>query len=191
MSLRQSGVLSAVLLLLSFNAVAVTIDFQSLEHNDASQSTHGPSYTEDGFTISGELASYGTLSTFYKGSTSVSFLLQGVDGILTANNGGAFSLSSIDLVEVNSGTPYATITFTGASVTLGTVTQSFQLDGNPGFQTFDFTVPGFDDVTSVSWQNNPLFHEFDNIVVSQVPLPAAVWLFTSGLLGLIGVSRRS
>jgi hypothetical protein len=31
---------------------------------------------------------------------------------------------------------------------------------------------------------------FDNIVVSAVPVPAAFWLFGSGLIGLIGVARR-
>jgi hypothetical protein len=28
------------------------------------------------------------------------------------------------------------------------------------------------------------------MVISQVPIPAAVWLFGSGLLGLIGIARR-
>jgi len=31
---------------------------------------------------------------------------------------------------------------------------------------------------------------FDNVVLEAVPLPSAVWLFGSGLLGLIGISRR-
>jgi len=31
---------------------------------------------------------------------------------------------------------------------------------------------------------------YDNINVSAVPVPAAVWLFGSGLLGLVGVARR-
>ena len=30
----------------------------------------------------------------------------------------------------------------------------------------------------------------DNYMATYVPVPAAVWLFASGLLGLIGVSRR-
>ena len=30
----------------------------------------------------------------------------------------------------------------------------------------------------------------DNVTVSAVPVPAAVWLFGSGLLGLVGVARR-
>jgi len=32
---------------------------------------------------------------------------------------------------------------------------------------------------------------FDNFSVSPVPVPAAVWLFASGLLGLMGVARRN
>ena len=31
---------------------------------------------------------------------------------------------------------------------------------------------------------------FDNVAVAHAPLPAAVWLFGSGLLGFLGVSRR-
>ena len=31
---------------------------------------------------------------------------------------------------------------------------------------------------------------FDNVTVGAVPLPPALWLFGSGLLGLIGVARR-
>lgn len=31
---------------------------------------------------------------------------------------------------------------------------------------------------------------FDNVTVSAVPVPAAAWLFGSGLLGLIGVAKR-
>jgi len=31
---------------------------------------------------------------------------------------------------------------------------------------------------------------YDNIIFSPVPVPAAVWLFGSGLLGLIGIARR-
>ena len=30
----------------------------------------------------------------------------------------------------------------------------------------------------------------DNIQLSSVPIPATVWLFGSGLLGLIGIARR-
>ncbi len=39
--------------------------------------------------------------------------------------------------------------------------------------------------------NTPAYFAIDNLTyVSAVPVPAAVWLFGSGLLGLIGVARR-
>lgn len=34
------------------------------------------------------------------------------------------------------------------------------------------------------------YHEYTGYLISQVPIPAAVWLFGSGLLGLIGIARR-
>jgi hypothetical protein len=45
----------------------------------------------------------------------------------------------------------------------------------------DFTVHSDD---------NSDYVYLDNIVLSAVPVPAAAWLFGSGLLGLIGVARR-
>ena len=38
-------------------------------------------------------------------------------------------------------------------------------------------------------ESTTVAHSFD-LVVSQIPVPAAVWLFGSGLLGLVGVARR-
>jgi hypothetical protein len=49
----------------------------------------------------------------------------------------------------------------------------FANSGNNGFLFSDSTI-----------------EQFNYDVVSPVPVPAAVWLFSSGLLGLIGVSRR-
>ena len=46
---------------------------------------------------------------------------------------------------------------------------------------------------AVSTNNLPSGVFYDNLVfaeVSQVPVPAAVWLFGSGLIGLVGVARR-
>jgi len=46
-------------------------------------------------------------------------------------------------------------------------------------------VAGFSDGGISNW------FQFDSInVVSSVPIPSALWLFGSGLLGLIGISRR-
>lgn len=49
----------------------------------------------------------------------------------------------------------------------------------------------FFNTTSSSWETSPTIHMFSvDATVSSVPVPAAVWLFGSGLLGLIGISRR-
>lgn len=193
MSKRLSGVLCAVLTLLSFNVHAVTIDFESLEQAGTGQPIHGSSYMEDDFTItvaSGNLHTNALGNPLYIDSTAMFFGLQGVDGTLTADLGSAFSLSSIDLRKVNLiPGPTSTLTFTGFLLGGGTVTQDFTLSGNTSFNTFNFDSR-FDNLTKVVWRNSDPFHEFDNIVVSTVPVPAAVWLFGSGLLGLIGLSRR-
>jgi hypothetical protein len=39
--------------------------------------------------------------------------------------------------------------------------------------------------------NTPGYFAMDNLTTSTVPVPAAVWLLGSGLLGLIGIRRRS
>jgi len=38
--------------------------------------------------------------------------------------------------------------------------------------------------------NTPAYFAMDNLTTSQVPVPAAVWLLGSGLIGLIGIRRR-
>ncbi len=58
--------------------------------------------------------------------------------------------------------------------------------------TGTFTLDGFDDTAGnfvyTNQGNNST--SFSAQAVSEVPLPAAVWLFGTGLLGLAGVARR-
>jgi hypothetical protein len=42
---------------------------------------------------------------------------------------------------------------------------------------------------SCAW-NSTCTAVFDNVDVDPVPIPAAVWLFGSGLMGLFGLSRK-
>lgn len=62
-------------------------------------------------------------------------------------------------------------------------------------------LPGFNDMQYVNWTDSTIdigfkrvregavVYHFD-INAAPVPIPAAVWLFGSGLLGLIGIARR-
>jgi hypothetical protein len=57
--------------------------------------------------------------------------------------------------------------------------------GNPvALATATSAPPGFEDFVDVSFGN------FIFAAMNPVPVPAAVWLFGSGLLGLIGMARR-
>jgi hypothetical protein len=38
--------------------------------------------------------------------------------------------------------------------------------------------------------NTPAYFAMDNLTTSAVPVPAAVWLLGSGLIGLIGIRRN-
>jgi hypothetical protein len=67
-----------------------------------------------------------------------------------------------------------------------------------GFQTYSFTLVATSASTSLAFgfQNDPTFFHLDNVSVdaasspAPVPVPAAAWLMASGLLGLVGISRR-
>ena len=57
--------------------------------------------------------------------------------------------------------------------------------------THTFTAPGTYDVEFRVVETNTLFDiDYITINVGTVPVPAAVWLFGSGLLGLFGIARR-
>lgn len=64
-------------------------------------------------------------------------------------------------------------------------------DQNAGYQNFSVAsangISGFSLFSSNQIEGNTAI---DNVIVTAVPVPAAVWLFGSGLLGLFGVAGR-
>ena len=92
------------------------------------------------------------------------------------------------------------------TITINGVESSFDLFANPNFSATtnrnSYLVITADSgdaaISSVSFERGQLltsddFVLFDHVAVqgvSAVPVPAAVWLFASGLLGLVGVARR-
>lgn len=83
-------------------------------------------------------------------------------------------------------------TSAGQSVTNTTVADVILADGASayyiGLIEDDFTM-GFNSITLSSFDAGYIFN-VDDITVAPVPLPAAFWLFGSGLLCLTGLSRR-
>ena len=117
-------------------------------------------------------------------------------------DGGSFSLGSIDLAEYNGMTTTAppTVELEGIKADgSGSVFRTFTLDGikdgaggQDDFETFFFTdgvTNEFTNLASVEIRSD-LF-SMDNLnVISAVPIPAAAWLFMSGLIALVAISKR-
>lgn len=114
----------------------------------------------------------------------------------------SFDFLSIDVSELLNATSQITpITFYGQQLGGGLVSSTVALDGVFGLETFLFGDI-FRGVTSITWAQEADYHQFDNIVFDNVmgtvdfsvqtivPIPSAVWLFGSGIIGLIGIARR-
>ena len=112
---------------------------------------------------------------------------------MTLINGGLFTLESIGLDTLDNFGLAADVTF----VTNNGDTQTFNTGPvHASFQPYIFGLE-FDEISSVTWHQDSPFHKFDDLQLRKepfpsavVPVPAAVWLFGSGLLGLVGMARR-
>lgn len=177
----------------ALSSSAAVLDFESLSHADELITDAGFLYTEAGFQLANlsdyGFVTYGNQNLFYSGSTA---LINDNDaGLtkLTQVGNGAFALYSVDLVGMYPGFTEdgVDVTFTGLKTDGSVLTQSFHvLDGAP--QTFSFA--GFTNLASVSWTNDAMYHQFDNINVAAVPEPESYAMFLAGL-GLMGfIARR-
>ncbi|TNF36943.1 MAG: hypothetical protein EP315_03485 [Gammaproteobacteria bacterium] len=114
-------------------------------------------------------------------------------------DGSLFNMRSIDLAELNmEQAGPTTVTFIGLRPGSDDVSVSFTIDGlisgSAGdFQTFYFGE-AFSGLSYVYIADAPKdmirTYSIDNIHVSAVPVPAAAWLFLSGLVAMFKLSRR-
>lgn len=209
------GSVASALLVLAISANATTIGFDPLI--TSGEGFVSPvTYTESGFTLKSmsnlgfgsartgdvNFLYNGQIMTWYYGSTSLfnDDLAGGITS-LSKDDGGTFTLNSIDLAALNDFYTWGSgenISFTGNLHGGGTVTQTFQFTEQFKFLTFSFN--GFENLDSVTWGQGFPYHQFDNIVLDQsappegpgnnVPEPASIGLFGLGLAAL-GVGRRN
>ncbi len=179
--LKQLLVFSALLFcsVSRLHATPVTLDFSSGAYIQRPPLNYVNLYEQDGFSVYTEdslhqfhetFGSYGPRLAWYEGDTVIRvdgpalFTLTSIDVPTAAFAGLEFTSSKGDVVTAGSGT--GTIFFTG-----------------PGWSGMKFftvnTRTGFDILT-----------ELDNFVVATVPLPSAVVLFLSGVIGIVALKRR-
>ncbi len=195
------------------NATTATLDFESLKQNDASFTFLTGEYAEAGYTLTVSdpepysFASAGDLNSRYAGSTALTTFNFGTVSLVNTS-GSNFDFLSLDVAPVFLGAddPF------GMNRDLNAVyeTTIYGLKGDGSFVSQVITIPnsslanilttiqliGFTDLSQVALINASFPGvQFDNLVlntasVSAVPAPAAVWLFASGLLGIIGLRKR-
>lgn len=188
-----AAALAAASLGFAAQASAAVLDFESLAHDGEWTADAGYAHVEDGFLLSNlssfSFTTWGTQSAFYTGSTA---LMNDNDaGVtqLTQVGGGLFSLSSVTLATAF---PYMTednvsITFLGTLGNGSTVSQTFSVaDGAAQVFSFDSS---FTNLASVSWANEAMYAQFDNINVAAVPEPESYAMLLAGL-GMIGAAMR-
>jgi hypothetical protein len=215
-TMRFLYILSLLTFSVASNAAAITttIDFQEFEHNFSFpiywDDLESSPYDEPDYQISSSNAlgpknnwgSCGTASdTCYAGSTGL-FLNSSLNVFLGRNDDQRFTLESIELAFSRNDDPYpesSTVTFYARDCLAdefcgSTISQSFTLykDDPYLFKSFELDSR-FADVLSVSWSvdgDTDTKVQFDNIVVTAVPVPAAIWLFGSALAGMGWMRRR-
>lgn len=107
---------------------------------------------------------------------------------LSQIGGGSFSIQSMDFAA--SGTTPSLVTLEGTYFAGGTITESIWF--TPYFDTYTFSAAwsGLSEISFIGQESQM----YDNFVLNEpvvvVPVPAAIWLFGSGLIGLIGFSRN-
>ena len=202
-------ILGVLILLVSgqVSASIVTIDFEGVPDITTRETADGfwvgPVYTEDGFNvrnldsnlISAFISPKPADSARYTGTAALFADTADTASIeLTAVGGGEFDLLSIDISELGLDRPGGiSVMFVGTKANNSTVSQTFSSDVTFGMETFTLS-PIFTALVSVKWEQGPYpnYHQFDNIVLSTspVPVPAAIWLFGTALIGLVGFSKR-
>ena len=128
------------------------------------------------------------------GSGNVLFTPTGREGLAAGFNTGIGVASWNDSKKILAWDSFSTGTTT--NVAKGTAAPAFSVTGSvlvdDGSGGWTGTLASTGNINGDNWAgfNNVQFSEVFNVEITAVPVPAAAWLFGSGLLGLVGVARR-
>lgn len=196
-------------------AQAAVIDFESLALSEGSPVTNIPGVPELSIT-GGVLVVPGSPRTAFNANSSGS----GPGGIDDANSGNTLTSSTVGgTVSITFSTNIQDLQFYAVDVEVGSVTEEFYarvydaddnllhsitlIGGDPGtgdglltLINFSTGFTGTDSIRRLEFEGFGVLtagttgYAVDNFSYSLVPVPAAVWLFGSGLISLIGLARH-
>ena len=166
-------------------AVASTTTFFGANWTAAGGTTFGPgTYDVDTTNGAGAVGPTGTIGCTAANNACYTGVVVGagqVGGHILFNWGATSDIDVVQVWDVSTAAGVTTYTSTDATVS-----------GGPAVYTIGgaFTAP--DGILGVGMIDGAFikYHANFDFTTAEVPVPAAVWLFGSGLLGLVGVARR-
>ena len=192
----KSILLTTAVLALSTNVSAVTLTFDDIAGGSI-QNTFGDVTSYQGFNFTSTLDWIDV-----EGSPSWNFGAVSGDFALLNNNGGTGIITAADSSDFTFDGVWAkswatpansgggdTVFGTLAGYNNGNLVWSVSTGLNGSYE-FYAAQTGLIDELHLGFGNHFLVDDLSLNEASVVPIPAAVWLFGSGLIGLVGVARR-
>jgi hypothetical protein len=185
------GVATALLLIVSTTqATATTIDFEQFSGSVVTFEYAAPELSlNDGYVMSSDGDDIRWMAEDFGPSSTMEILLEGVV-TFSKSNGSAFNLGEFDYAFAGNGD--WSVTLSGVKSGGSNVSLDLTLSEIDGRYSNYSATSLFTNIVSFSIQNNasapPM--ALDNIVLTAVPVPAAVWLFGSALAGLGWLRRK-
>ncbi|MGI9307686.1 MAG: hypothetical protein ACR2P6_00410 [Gammaproteobacteria bacterium] len=188
------AILAGLLLFIAgaVHAAPVTIDFEEYVGDVADFDPVLPNTPlAQGFILDPDPGNLLWLNGSGPSPTSVGLLSDGPGATFTHAGGLAFDLLSIDIAYIQPGLHDFNIsaTLAGGGTVSSLVTYNFP---DIDYQTYTDTAlfTGITSLTISPGEQAPFF-AMDNITVNVVPIPAAFWLFGSGLVALRWLRRKA